>query len=177
MVILGWCKCFPIPLHQSLLIATKSNRSFSEWEITHRGRIHAWFCTPVSFRTNLRMSGAVIQLTVEGRKAMTFSLQHNCPHEDENWVLDFTSIEVEKLNAHWSSAEHEGSVTAEMNVLICFSLLLSYLKCKTTSEHQFWQKYLSWGSISKLHLLPQPVFPLFFTSDVNWERVTECRVI
>ena len=72
------------------------------------------------------MFGAVIQLTVEGRKAMTFSLQHNCPHEDENWVSDFTSIEVEKLNAHWSSAEHEGSVTAEMNVLICFSLLLSF---------------------------------------------------
>lgn len=69
------------------------------------------------------MLGAVIQLTVEGSRAMTFSLLHNCPREDENWVLDITSLKVEQLDAHWSSAEHEGSVRAETNVLICPSLL------------------------------------------------------
>lgn len=65
----------------------------------------------------------MIQLMAEWRRNTTFNGQHDHPNEDENWVL--ISFAVKKFNINYVVLSMKTFVRAEINILICSSLLPS----------------------------------------------------
>lgn len=138
MVMLGWCKSFPVFLQWSLLMAKKAIKSSSDWEITCKGTHKpqdSHLChISVPYHTNFRMFNSVTQLMVKQRRSKTFSSQHGTPCESENEGDNLFSIVVKRLNENYSGAEQEGIVKAEICLFHSVPTHMEEQNCLTTSD-------------------------------------------